>query len=448
MANNPQYSQQQYFQAVGEVLQQGGGTVQIPLEDGTNLDLAFNIREEGVPEYQLPDPLAQPDGKMITSTYDWYRQQRPRILEAFASQVYGRMPETPVETTFETLDVTPGALNGTAVRKQVRVTFNVGDRQHSMDLLVYLPAEAASPVPVVLGLNFMSNHTIHPDPGIILAEGWIPDDPPLEGVIDHRATDASRGTRADRWPVEMVLARGIGLATIYSGDLDPDYDDGFQNGVHPLFYREGQTRPASDEWGSIGAWSWGLMRALDYFETDADIDHTRVTVVGHSRLGKAALWAGAMDERFACVLSNESGCGGAALNRRRFGETVAAINLRFPHWFCGNFQQYNEREDDLPVDQHMLLALMAPRPLYVASAAEDLWADPRGEFLALKAAEPVYALLGKEGLPVREMPSIDSPAQGRLGYHIRSGAHDITAYDWQQYLDFITYHLMGGTEAG
>lgn len=430
------------MEVVEAILRRGGGKVMIPIEDGTNLELTFNILEEKVPAYQLPDPLMLTTGGAITDPEVWYREQRPNLLETFASHVYGRVPEGDIDVEYKVLERTEGALDGKAVRKQVRIIFRSGDLEHSLDVLIYLPTSAPRFAPVVLGMNFMGNHTIHPDPGIRLADGWIPEDHPIEGIVNNRATEASRGQRSHRWPVEMILERGISLATIYCGDLDPDYDYGFHNGVHPLFYRDGQTRPEPDEWGAISAWAWGLRRAMDYFETDVDIDHNRVVLLGHSRLGKAALWAGAQDERFACVISNDSGCVGAALSRRRFGETIAAINLRFPHWFCDNFQQYNEREDALPVDQHMLLAKIAPRPLYVASAVEDFWADPRGEFLALKSAEPVYTLLGKEGLPVDEPPAIGDPVWRDIGYHIRSGGHDITAFDWQQYLDFIEHHLM------
>ncbi|MGK0204361.1 MAG: hypothetical protein ACI9S9_003443, partial [Planctomycetota bacterium] len=287
---------------------------------------------------------------------------------------------------------------------------------------------------------FFGNQSIHADPGIRMPTTWMRNDKKI-GVTNDRANESTRGKRSTRWPVEKILARGYGLVTVYYGDIDPDFDDGFTNGVHGVLDPPLDGKRASDAWGSIAAWAWGLSRTLDSLEMDLDVDATRVAVLGHSRLGKTSLWAGAQDERFAMVISNDSGCGGAAYSRRRSGETVKVINRAFPHWFCTAFREFNDREDQLPIDQHLLIAAIAPRPAYIASAAEDSWADPKGEFLSTLGADPVYRLLGTDGLTTTKMPPVDQPVHGQLGYHVRAGKHDLTWQDWQQYLTFADHHF-------
>lgn len=402
---------------------------------------AANYDEDKAGRYTLPDPLVCTDGSKVADATTWRDKRRPEVLELFRSQMHGRSPARPAGMKFEVTSVEKQALGGKATRKEITVRFGPGPDAPPMRLLLYVPNAAPKPVPAFIGVNFEGNHTIAADPGITLTEQWTWDNKTKTESL-KRPGEETRGKSVGRWSLEKAFARGYAVATIPRADIEPDYAEGWRHGIRGyLLKKSGRAEFAPDDWGAIGAWAWGLSRALDYLETDRDIDARHVVVMGHSRMGKAALWAGAQDERFAIVISNNSGEGGAALARRRFGETTEVINRVFPHWFCANFKQYAGNESKLPMDQHELIALSAPRPVYVASAEEDRWADPRGEFLAAKHAGPVYRLFGKEGVCVEEMPAINHSVGQTVGYHIRTGKHDVTEFDWEQYLNFADRHL-------
>lgn len=402
----------------------------------------YNYDESKVPAYTLPDPLIRSDGSRVDTAGAWSDSKRGEVLGLFEQHVYGRQPGRPKGMRFEVTSVERGVLGGKAVRKQITIHLLGVDQEPKVHLLLYLPDKVQRErVPVFLGCNFNGNHTVHADPGIRLSTAWMRN-ANGPGVKDHRATEEGRGRSAGRWQADKVIGRGYGLATFYYGDIEPDHAAGWKDGVRAKLKEDAAGRPlAVEEWGAISAWAWGLSRVMDYLETDDDVDAKRVVVMGHSRLGKTALWAGATDERFAITISNNSGCGGAALSRRAFGETVKRINTSFPHWFCQTFKSYNDDEAACPVDQHELIALIAPRPVYVASAEEDLWADPKGEFLAAKHAGPVYALFGRGGVGVEHQPAVNTPVGDTIGYHIRTGKHDVTAYDWEQFLNFADRHF-------
>ena len=401
-----------------------------------------NYDESKVGNLPLPDPLICADGTKVTDAKLWQTKRRAEVLGLFQTHVYGRSPAKPANLVYEVTKTDLQALGGKATRKEVAIYLTGKKDGPRLDLQLFVPNGAKGPVPAFLGCNFNGNHAVHADPSITLNPRWMRTARDSKNVVNNRATEASRGSEASRWQVEMIIAKGYALATYYYGDVEPDHAEGWKDGLRAAMSKDGaNTQFAADAWGAIGAWAWGLSRGLDYLEKDKAIDAKKVAVIGHSRLGKTSLWAGASDERFAMVISNNSGEGGASISRRDFGETIAVLNKNFPHWFCGNYKQYTGRPENLPVDMHELAALAAPRPLYIASAQEDTWADPKGEFLAGKLAEPVYALFGKKGTGVAEWPAVNQPVGEFVGYHVRSGKHDVTAYDWEQYLRFADKHF-------
>lgn len=401
---------------------------------------AYNTDEAKVGSLPLPDPLQFADGSRVRTAAQWMEKRRPELMELFAREMFGRTPlGRPPGMRWTVTSVDRAALGGKAVRKEVTLAFAEGPGSPQLHLLIYLPVPPVGVdrrSPAFLGLNFFGNQSVSADPGITVSKAWMRDNDEFK-VVGNRATEGTRGVHASRWVIEQVVARGYATVTAYYGDLCEDRPEGLAAGVAGWAGTGSTEGRAPDAWGAIGVWAWGLSRAMDYLSSDPEIDASRVAVHGHSRLGKAALWAGAQDARFALVISNDSGAGGAALAKRNFGENVERLNLAFPHWFARAFRAYNGAEERLPFDSHTLIALMAPRPVYVASAVEDTWADPRGEFLATLHAEPVFALLGRGGLGRSSPPEVDRPVHGdALAYHVRSGKHDITPYDWAQYLDF------------
>lgn len=387
-----------------------------------------------------PNPLIFQNGKPVRSVRQWPRR-RAQILHILIQQMYGRMPQRPRHERFVVYDRDSHALGGLATREQVLILFRGTKSGPRMNLLVYIPNRVAKP-PIILGLNFWGNETINADPGIRISTRWVESGRNpfinLSCVQQHRATAACRGIDAGRWPVEKILRAGFALATAYRGDIDPDRIGGYPESLrssYPALHRGG------DDFGTIGAWAWALSRALDYLQTDPAVDGQRVAVFGWSRLGKAAVWAAATDPRFALLISNESGAGGAKLFHHLTGETILHLNTHFPYWFCRNFRQYNGKEAQLPFDQDLALALVAPRPIYIASAIQDHNSDPVGEFLSAVAVTPTYKFLGYSGLPDLQWPAVDHPIFGRISYHVREGGHSVTPYDWDQYLRFCKRYL-------
>ncbi len=392
-----------------------------------------NYDEAKVAEHPRPD-------LKLTTAAEWTKTRRPEILKLFEENVFGKTPTDLGKPKFEVTATKPDALGGLATRKLVHVSLPNHPKWEGMDVMLYTPNGLAKPAPCFVGLSFGGNHAVSKETDVPLSTRWMRESKEKH-IVDHKATEATRGTESSRWPLEMILKAGFGVATAYYGDLEPDHAEGWKTGLRAAVRPEGANTAWEDgEWGAIGAWAWGVSRIADYLEKDQSVDAKHLAVIGHSRLGKTSLWAGAQDERFGVVISNNSGEGGAALMRRDFGETTAIITKAFPHWFTPKYASYAGNPAACPVDAHMLIALAAPRPIYIASAADDHWADQKGEFLSGKFASPVYALFGKKGVVAEEHPGIDQPVGDFIGYHNRTGKHDVTDYDWTQYLQFAKRH--------
>lgn len=377
--------------------------------------------ESRIPAYDLPPLLVGPDGKTITNAHAWETVRRPQLLALFSNLLYGRVPKPQhlLTQTYELVNENPEFMEGKATRKDVKIHFRNAKGHLSMHILVFVPNNATKPVPAFLKHSF--NNT--------------------QGD-DFDASSERPGMIRCGWPLGDFFDRGYGFCAVYQQDLVSHNETEFLKSVHKLFYPEGQSFPKAHEWGVLATCAWGAMRAMDYLETDDTIDHTRVAIMGHSKMGKATLWTAAQDERFALAISAQSGCAGAALWRRKSGETLKKMVTRFPYWLCRNAWKFMEQEDDLPVDQHMLLACIAPRPVYVHSSVDDTWADSRGEYLSAYHASPVYQLYEKKALENVAQPEPGKPIiESHVGYHTREGGHSIDPYDWKCFLDFADYHF-------
>ena len=376
--------------------------------------------EKQVPFYELQDPLVSVEGNRITTREEWLNTRRPQIIGMFASTIYGRVPEPEFEIRqeFEVLNVDKNFLDGKCTRKQILATFSNERGIVQMHIAVFTPNDVNGPVPALLNLGSSAR-----------------------GRSVELNNIQSYGELGNGTPLIHFLDEGLGVVCVEGGEIIPD-ENGFRGTIHELFYKGNQSMPRADEWGVLAGIAWQASRAMDYLESDRDIDHNKVAILGFSKIGKCALWAGARDTRFSMVLLQNSGCGGAALWRRTFGETLAYMCMSFPHWLCGNAQKYIGKENDLPVDQHMLMACIAPRPLYVTSGIDDMWADNMGEYLSAHHATPVYELFGLNGQPAEDRPRVNEPAEDRaLSYCVRSGAHGFQQVDWDRYIRSMVYHF-------
>ena len=406
--------------------------------DGSVAGIPVNYTEAKIGPYALPDVLKLADGQAVQDAATWFEKRRPEIVRLFEENEYGRSPGRPADMSFDVFDKATPVFDGKAVRRQVTIYFSKDKAGPQMDVLIYLPAGAGKPVPLLLNLGFAGNNTMVNDPNVKVGTMW--------DRKQNRRVPATRGFGG--LPVLPVLEKGFGIATFNYSDVDPDALGAVAYGVRGLYLKEGQTEPGPDEWGSIAAWAWGMSRAIDYFETDKDVDARRVAIMGVSRLGKTALWAGAHDTRIAMVIASCSGEGGAALSRRNYGETIKHLvaPTRYPYQFCANYGKWADKVDEFPVDAHMLVAMIAPRPVLLQTGYTDKWSDPYGEFLAAVAAGPVYQLLGKQGLDTDKMPAAGEPILHTIGFYMHAGGHGSLPADWPVFLKFMQMHLQPQVE--
>ena len=386
--------------------------------------------EEKVPSYTLPSPLDYPGtSRRVRTSFEWMNTRREEIRSLYEKELFGVIPPRADSTTFEVLSCDEESLEGTAVRKEIRICSRMNNgKEHSMILLLYLPKNCPGRCGAFAGLNFRGNHTTTDEKDVTLTGALFP-----RNQEDYR--EEARGKHLELWNHRENILRGYASATICYHDIFPDHEGGWADSIYKIFYEDPASAEVKAKHTAIGAWAWGLSRIMDYLETEACIDPRKVAVHGHSRLGKTALWVGANDLRFNLVISNDSGCAGAALFKRCFGENAECIYYNFPRWFVPAFAKYIRKEDSMEFDQHFLLGLMAPRPVCVASATEDLWADPKGEFLSCKAAAEVYELFGAGGnMKNASFPPADTFLTGEISYHLRTGKHYQAHFDWEHYL--------------
>lgn len=389
-------------------------------------------KESKIPKYKLPALLTTNAGQVVSSATDWEQNRRPEILQILEEQVYGKAPNVTVNFPNDFTNTRDRYLNGKASMKEITISLTHEGKSMDIDVLLFLPNLIKENIPVIIGLNEYGNHTAYPEETFSLPKGWVPNDELLD-ITDHQATKTSRGIYLERWPILNIINRGYGIALVYCGDIDPDFDDGFQNGAHAFL----PSMAGDQAWGSIAAWAWGIRQVVEFFRYMPKVNKEKVIVAGNGQLGTAALWAAAQDNRIGLVIAQNSGTGGAALSKRQFGETIESTLAKHPHWFAKNFQLYSGKEKDLPFDQHFLLSLIAPRPIYLSSTFDAVMADPKGAFEAATQATPAYMLYNRLGLEQKQYPTQNTVNhQGYIAYHIRKGPPSFTIYDWNRFLDY------------